>query len=83
MLKLKLLYRFSIENYVLASRMSGSSTDGVYDLYKGKYFNSAMADLKLSNKLKGTTIVVNKSEAEKCLEILMTRCKDKIVACDT
>ena len=59
MLRLKLRYRFSIENYVLASRIGGSSQDNFYDLYKGKYMNLALSKLKHSNKLRGTTIVMN------------------------
>lgn len=83
MLKLYHSYRFSIDSYVIASRIAGSSADGMYDLYKGKYFNTSMANLKTSNKMRGTTIVVDKNEAKNCLEILMTRCKNRIVACDT
>jgi hypothetical protein len=60
MLKLKNFYRFSIENYVLATRIGGASSDELYSLYKGKYFNQALHSLKESNSLRGTTIVVNK-----------------------
>ena len=67
MLKLYHCYQFSINSYVLASRIAGSSTDGLYDLYKGKYFNTSMAHLKESNKMRGTTIVVDKTEAKNCL----------------
>lgn len=83
MIKLRNLYRFSIENYVLASRIGGSSEDNFYDLYKGKFVNTALFNLKKSNRLKGTTIVTNENEAKQCLEILLNRCKNKIVACDT
>jgi hypothetical protein len=60
MLKLSNFYRFSIENFVLATRIGGASSDELYGLYKGKYFNQALHELKNSNKLRGTTIVFNK-----------------------
>jgi hypothetical protein len=36
---LKIFYRFTLEKYVLASRIGGQSADNLYDLYKGKYIN--------------------------------------------
>lgn len=52
-------YRAAIEKYVIASKLGGSAVDGLYEVYKGKYANIALAQLKLSGKPKGTTIISN------------------------
>lgn len=83
MIKLRHFYKFSIDNYVLSSKIGGSSADNFYELYKGKYPNIAMFNLKASNKLRGTTIVTDEQEARHCLNVLLTRCRNKTVACDT
>jgi DNA polymerase-1 len=43
----------------------------------------ALFNLKASKKLKGYTIITEKNEAKRCVDILMEETKDKIVACDT
>lgn len=83
MLSKQIKYRCAIERFVLASKMGGTSADGFYEKYQGKYPNMALATLKASRKLKGYTIVTGKEEAKYCVDILMKDAKDKIVACDT
>lgn len=46
MLKLRHFYQFSMQNYVLASKISGSSSDSFYELYQAKYANTALGRLK-------------------------------------
>jgi hypothetical protein len=71
MLNLQIKFSQAIEKYVIASKLGGCSAEGLYEKYKGKYHNMALANLKASKKLKGFTIVTEKDEAKRCVDILM------------
>lgn len=67
--------------------MGGSSSDSLYDLYAGKFFNKDLEEFKQevyhSNKLlPGVTIITTKEECQRCLDVLMAA-PEAVAAWDT
>ena len=59
----------AIENYGISSRIGGSSSEGLYEIYAGKFQNKALEKVKsrIINESYGTNIITTKEECLKCL----------------